>query len=88
MRSFTVAGRDVLVIHGPRETFYALSNDCTHAEASLDLGELLFDECQIECPLHGGRYDFTTGQPAEEPVEVPLARYRVEVDGDDVVVTV
>ena len=87
MRSFIVARRDVLVIHGPHDTFYALSNECTHAEASLDMGELLFDRCQIECPLHGGRFDFTTGEATEQPCEVPLRVYHARVADGNVVVS-
>jgi nitrite reductase/ring-hydroxylating ferredoxin subunit len=87
MRSFVVSGRDVLVIHGPHDTFYGLSNECTHAEANLDMGELLLDRCQVECPLHGGRFDFRTGEPTEEPCDIPVPVYRVAVDGGDVVVS-
>ena len=62
--------------------FYALSDICTHQEASLSDGEIVGDE--IECPLHGGAFDIRTGQPAAFPVVVPVETYRVRVVGDEV----
>jgi 3-phenylpropionate/trans-cinnamate dioxygenase ferredoxin component len=88
MRSFDLDGREVLVIHGPRDRFYAISNECTHGEAPLDMGELHVARCEIECGVHGGRFDFTTGEPTGKPADEALPVYRVDIDGTDVVVTV
>jgi nitrite reductase/ring-hydroxylating ferredoxin subunit len=62
--------------------FYAISDMCTHEEASLSDGEIVGDE--IECPLHGGAFDIRTGQPVALPVVVPVETYRVRVVGDEV----
>ena len=62
--------------------FYALSDLCTHQDASLSDGEIVGDE--IECPLHGGAFDIRTGQPAALPVVVPVETYRVRVVGNEV----
>lgn len=88
MRSFDIDGLEILVIHGPRGTFYAMSNECSHGEAPLDMGELHLDRCEVECGVHEGRFDFTTGQPTAEPCDIALPVYPVELDGTDIVVTV
>ena len=62
--------------------FYAISDLCTHEEASLSDGEIVGDE--IECPLHGGAFIIRTGEPASFPVVVPVETYSVRVVGDEV----
>ena len=64
--------------------FYALSDICTHQEASLSDGEVEGDE--IECPLHGGAFEIRTGMPANFPVVVPVETYAVKTEGDTVFV--
>jgi nitrite reductase/ring-hydroxylating ferredoxin subunit len=62
--------------------FHAISDTCTHEEASLSDGEIDGDE--IECPLHGGAFNIRTGEPVAFPVVVPIERFRVRVVGDEV----
>jgi nitrite reductase/ring-hydroxylating ferredoxin subunit len=62
--------------------YYAISDICTHEEASLSDGTIIGDE--IECPLHGGAFAIRSGQPVALPVVVPVATYRVRVVGDEV----
>lgn len=62
--------------------FYALTDTCTHEDASLSDGEISGDE--IECPLHGGAFEIRTGLPAGFPVVVPARIYPVRVVGEDV----
>jgi len=66
--------------------FHALSDICTHQDASLSDGTIDGDE--LECPLHGGVFAIRTGAPVAFPVVVPVAKYRVRVVGDDVQVAV
>lgn len=62
--------------------YYAISDICTHEEASLSDGEIAGDE--IECPLHGGAFEIKTGLPVAFPVVVPVETFKVRVVGDDV----
>jgi nitrite reductase/ring-hydroxylating ferredoxin subunit len=62
--------------------FHAISDTCTHEEASLSDGEIDGDE--IECPLHGGAFNIRTGEPVAFPVVVPVERFQVRVVGDEV----
>ena len=66
--------------------FYAVDNLCSHEEASLADGTL--QGTLLECPRHGARFDVTTGRPMTLPAVVPVTRYPVRVDGDQVSVEV
>ena len=58
--------------------FFAIADTCTHEDASLSQG-VLKNGC-VRCPLHGSRFDLRTGQPLEEPAEVPVRVYPVIVE--------
>ena len=59
----------ILLVNHERE-YYALSDTCSHEDASLYLGVL--DGDTIRCPLHGSRFNIKTGIPMEEPAEEPV----------------
>ena len=65
---------------------YATSDICSHAYAELSEGFLDTDDCTIECPLHGSRFDIRTGAVLSLPAYEPIAVYSVRLDGDDVLV--
>ena len=65
---------------------YGIGDRCSHAEASLADGEV-FDGA-VECPRHGSEFDLRTGEPATFPATRPVPVFAVEVDGQDVFVTV
>ena len=65
---------------------YAVDDLCTHEDASLSKGSL-HGEC-VKCPLHGSRFRLPTGEPLDEPAEIPLKTYEVKVDGDDILVNI
>jgi nitrite reductase/ring-hydroxylating ferredoxin subunit len=64
--------------------FYAMGDCCTHEYASLSDGEIVGDE--IECPLHGGAFEITTGMPASFPVVVPNVMYDVKIEDDTILI--
>jgi 3-phenylpropionate/trans-cinnamate dioxygenase ferredoxin subunit len=43
---------------------------------------------EIECWLHGSRFDLATGEPTGLPAYEPVEVYPVTLDGDDVLVDV
>ncbi len=60
---------------------YAVQDLCTHAAVALSEGEV--EDCQIECWLHGSKFDLRTGQPTGFPATEPVATFPTEVrDGD------
>lgn len=66
--------------------FYAIDDVCTHDGGPLDQGEL--DGNLVECPRHGARFDVTSGRAVVLPAVRPVKTYAVEVDGDDVKITI
>jgi 3-phenylpropionate/trans-cinnamate dioxygenase ferredoxin subunit len=81
---YVEAGGQQIALFNCAGTFYAVDDTCTHAEASLSEGYL--EGTEIECPLHGARFDLRTGEATWSPAFVPVATYEVRVEDDDVLV--
>ena len=62
--------------------FYALAEECTHEGGPLSEGEIHGGE--VECPLHGARFDIKSGKVTLDPADDDVARYNVRVSGEDV----
>ncbi len=75
-----------LAIARDGEEFFAIQDLCSHAEVALSEGDVA--ECQIECWLHGSRFDLRTGKPTGLPATEPVATFPIEVRGDDVYVDI
>jgi naphthalene 1,2-dioxygenase ferredoxin component len=73
----SAAGNDLLLVRVGGE-FGAVDSVCTHAPGYLDQGALV--GCEVECPLHAGRFDLRTGQATQEPATDPLTTYEVRVE--------
>ena len=63
---------------------HAVDDICSHAYATLSEGDLNGQE--VECPLHGGSFNVTTGEPINPPVSESLRVYSVQIEGDDILV--
>ena len=68
------------------DDFYAIYDECSHAAIPLSEGEV--EDGEIECWLHGSRFDLRTGKPSGPPATEPVPTYPVRVDGDDLLVDV
>jgi 3-phenylpropionate/trans-cinnamate dioxygenase ferredoxin subunit len=68
------------------DEFFALGDRCSHEDYSLSEGEVLEDECEIECWKHGSTFDLRTGDPCSLPATKPVPVYSVRIEGDDVIV--
>ena len=62
---------------------YAIDDTCTHRGGPLSEGEL--DGTVVTCPLHGARFDVTTGEVLGPPATKRVARYDVRVEGGQAV---
>lgn len=65
-------------------SIHAIDDLCTHATASL--AEDWLEGCEIECPLHQGRFDVTTGKATAAPCVVDVASYPVRIEDGQVLV--
>jgi nitrite reductase/ring-hydroxylating ferredoxin subunit len=69
MKHFEVDGKEILIANIDGK-IYALSDRCGHANASLSRGNL--NGKVVTCPLHGARFDVTTGKKIQEPNLIPV----------------
>jgi nitrite reductase/ring-hydroxylating ferredoxin subunit len=79
MLEVTVADRPV-VVYRVDNCLYATDGRCTHGYAALVDGWL--EGTVIECPLHGGCFDVTTGRGLGPPIHEDLNAFAIrERDG-------
>jgi 3-phenylpropionate/trans-cinnamate dioxygenase ferredoxin subunit len=79
----TIGRYDVAIArHG--DEFFAVQDECSHANIALSEGEV--EDCTVECWLHGSRFDLRTGKPTGLPATEPVATFPVEVREDGVYV--
>lgn len=78
-RRLIVEGVPLAVVRVGDEVF-AVDDHCSHAEVSLSEGEV--SGCEIECWLHGSRFDLRTGEPSGPPAFAPISTYSVHIEGD------
>ena len=64
MRRVSRGDLDLLLAHTEKGVF-ATDDRCPHMAAPLSIGEL--EGCVVACPLHEGRFDLASGDPARMP---------------------
>jgi 3-phenylpropionate/trans-cinnamate dioxygenase ferredoxin component len=75
---------EVCVARTSSGDFYAVEDSCSHENARLSEGSLVGTE--IECPLHGSRFDLTSGNPLCLPADCPIRTFQVVIENGDVFV--
>ena len=80
-----IDGVEVAIVHSGGR-FYAIADECSHAAIQLSEGDV--EDGEIECYLHGSRFDLATGEPLGLPATEPVAVYPCQVSGADVLVDV
>jgi len=80
-----VGGTEVALVRCGEEMF-AIRDECSHAAIPLSEGDV--EDCEIECWLHGSRFDLRTGKAINLPATEPVPVYPCTVDGSDVFVDV
>jgi nitrite reductase/ring-hydroxylating ferredoxin subunit/uncharacterized membrane protein len=68
-------GAQALVLARVGDVIWALHDQCAHAGGSLSRGAML-DGC-VECPLHGSRFELSTGRRRRGPTFYDQPRYEV-----------
>ena len=85
MKQVVVKG-EVVGLYRVGSDVYAIHDVCTHEEAYLTDGEFDPDDLEVECPLHGSRFNVETGAVRILPATRPVKAYDVKVEGDLVLV--
>ncbi|MDA4137357.1 MAG: non-heme iron oxygenase ferredoxin subunit [Thaumarchaeota archaeon] len=62
--------------------FYAFPNRCTHAGGPVGRGRLT--GFVVQCPLHGSKFDITTGAVISPPALTPLHTFAVKLEKGEV----
>ena len=65
---------------------WAIHDICTHEQTYLTEGEFEPDEMEVECPLHGSRFNVVDGSVRILPATKPVQTYEVKIEGDLVMV--
>src|SRR5262249_1284650 len=84
-RKVTIKGKP-LAVFNVGGSFYAIDDPCPHRAASLWEGEV--EGTEVACPLHGARFDLSTGAHLCPPAQRGVKSYPVQIVGDEVQVDV
>lgn len=87
---FKLTDRKLVDLGGPHqiglfkvgEAYFAVSAWCSHQKTTILTGDV--EDYEIECPLHGARFDLRTGRHLCLPAVKPIASYPVKVEGDTI----
>ena len=64
---------------------YAIEDVCTHDGGPLVEGKVV-NECQVQCPRHGARFDIRTGAALSFPAFEATNTYAIRVEDGDVLI--
>ncbi len=78
-KTFSVGGKKILITQPKAGTFKAFVAVCTHQGGALSGAS----NNVITCPLHGARFDASTGA-GSPPAQMPLSKVSVSVAGGSV----
>jgi len=81
--SVEVGDEDVAIVRSEGEVF-AIRDECSHASIPLSEGDV--GHCEVECYLHGSRFDLRTGDALGLPATEPVPVYAVRVTDGEVYV--
>jgi 3-phenylpropionate/trans-cinnamate dioxygenase ferredoxin component len=75
---FEHAGHEYAIYRSADNAFFITDGHCTHERTLLCDGLVMGGV--IECPMHNGRFDYTSGKALGAPVLVDLRTYPVKVE--------
>lgn len=84
-KSFKLGSLRLAIFHSDGR-LYATNDICSHEHEHLSEGWLEGDV--IECPRHGAQFNIKTGAALTLPATKPIEVYRIELQGDDVMVAI
>lgn len=72
MKHVEVEENEILLANSDGKV-YALCDRCSHMNAPLSMGTL--NGKVVTCPMHGARFDVTTGKKVGEPMALDLSKF-------------
>jgi len=78
-----VDGQEIALVRDGADV-YAIRDECSHASIPLSEGDV--EGCEIECWLHGSRFDLRTGKPLNMPATEPVPTFPTQITGDVVMI--
>ena len=82
-----IAGDVEVCLAHCEDGFYAIDDVCTHENFLLSGGEMV-EDCEVECPQHGSKFNVKTGKVTGLPAVIPARTFPVTVEDGDVYVDV
>lgn len=76
----------ILALFNVNGEFFVIDNTCLHKGGPLGEGEL--DGSVVTCPLHGWRYDVTTGRCTFPATNLEVISYKVNIKDEDIFIEV
>ena len=80
-----IDGTKIVLAESGGEIF-ALYDECSHEEFPLSEGEVV--DGQVECILHGARFDLRSGKPKALPAVRPVRAYECRIEDGEIRVRV
>ena len=82
-KSYQIGDLKIVVCNISGE-YFAISDVCSHDDGELvSANGTLVENCQLECPRHGARFDVKTGKATKMPAIAPIKTYNVKIRGDE-----
>lgn len=82
--SVDVGGVEIALVRNG-DDIYAIRDECSHASIPLSEGDV--EGPEIECWLHGSRFDLRTGKPINLPAVEAVPIYPTRIEDDRVLVS-
>ena len=82
-KAFDVKLNEFVIAH-TADGFHAIADECSHDGSPF--GESKLDGFEVICPRHGARFDVRSGDVTAPPAVVPVDKYELKVEGNDILV--
>ncbi|AWS00664.1 Rieske (2Fe-2S) protein [Metallosphaera hakonensis] len=83
-RKVEVQGSEILLIYLGGERYFAFDNKCPHLGCDLSKYGVLIRE-ELVCQCHFSHFSVKDGRPLKGASKRPIRVYRVEVEGDKLI---
>ena len=76
-KKFEINDEEITICNINNQIF-AINDNCSHDEASLQEG--FIDGYEIECPMHGAKFDIRTGEVTCLPAVSQIKTYNIKIN--------